>query len=368
MRSKKVIALLLTTAALMGTTITGCGNKINEDATFATLNDTKISMGVANIFAKYEQAMYDSYYMPSMGEGMWESDMTGQGTTLAEDVKSQVAENLQNIYLLKEHMDEYGVSITAEEEEAIAKAADDFIAANSKEAIKQFGAEDKENVIEFLRLNTIKQKMYNRIIQDANAEVSDEEAAQRTFSYVEINTDGYTDEAGTYVEYTEEEKAAFKEAAATIATAADFDAAVTDAGYSVSTQSYGSAADEDAYMDVAVLEAADAMKAGQISDVIETDTAVYVIRLDSEFDEEATATKKEEMRTELENEYYTGIVEGWISESTWTLNEEEWAKVNFEDHFAAPAVEDTEGDLIEEIEVDTQATETTEAVETTEAQ
>lgn len=53
------MALLLTTAAIMGMTLTGCGNKINEDAVFATLDDTTITMGVANFCAKYQQAMYE---------------------------------------------------------------------------------------------------------------------------------------------------------------------------------------------------------------------------------------------------------------------------------------------------------------------
>lgn len=35
-----------------------------------------------------------------------------------------------------------------------------------------------------LRLNTIQTRMHDRIIKDADVEVTDEEAAQRTFSYV----------------------------------------------------------------------------------------------------------------------------------------------------------------------------------------
>ena len=82
MRSKKIMALLLTTAAIMGMTLTGCGNKINEDATFATLDDTTITMGVANFCAKYQQAMYDSFYMSYFGEDMWNKDVYGNGSTM----------------------------------------------------------------------------------------------------------------------------------------------------------------------------------------------------------------------------------------------------------------------------------------------
>lgn len=351
MRSKKVIALLLTVSALAGL-LGGCGNKIDENATFATLNDTTISMGVANFCAKYEQAMYDSFYMSYFGENMWESDLYGSGSTMTEDVKSDIAEGLQDMYLLKAHMEEYGVSLTADEEAAIAAAADEFIAANSKAAIKQVGAENKENVLEMLRLNTIQKKMYDRIIQDAKAEVSDEEAAQRTYSYVLIDTSGHYDEESNLIEYTDEEKADLLAKAEGIAAAEDFDAAVTDAGYTVSTASYGSAADENATTDVAVLEAADALKEGQISNVIETANGYYVIRLDKEFDEEATAAKKEEIITQKQDDYYNDILSGWRDAATWTINEEEWAKVTFEDHFTAPAAEESTEAAAEEVVVE----------------
>lgn len=340
MRSRKVVALLLTVSALAGL-LGGCGNKMDENATFATLDDTTVTMGVANFCAKYEQAMYDSFYMSYFGENMWESDLYGTGSTMTEDVKSQVAEGLQTMYILKAHMEEYGVSLSAEEEAAIAAAADEFIAANSRKAIKLVGAENKENVMEMLRLNTIQAKMYDKIIEGADTEVTDEEAAQRTFSYTLIDTTGTYDEESNLIEYTEEELAGLKATAESIASAEDFDTAVTDAGYTVSTLSYGSAADDSVTMDATVLEAADALAEGEVSGVIETENAYYVVRLDSEYDEEATAAKKETLITEKQNSYYEDILSGWKEEATWTINEEEWAKVNFERHFAAPVAEES---------------------------
>lgn len=359
MRSKKIMALLLTTAAIMGMTLTGCGNKINEDATFATLDDTTITMGVANFCAKYQQAMYDSFYMSYFGEDMWNKDVYGNGSTMTEDVKKDVADNLEEMYLLKAHMGDYDISLSDDDEAKITKAAEDFIAGNSKEAIKQIGAEDIENVKEMLRLNTIQSKMHDRIIKDADTKVTDEEAAQRTFSYVVINTNGYTDSDSNYVEYTEDDIAGLKETAASIAAAEDFDTAVTDAGYTVSTASYGSADDEDSTMDKSVLEAADQLSAGQVSGVIETDSALYVLRLDSEFDEEATATKKESMISQKQEDYYNDILDGWKEEVKWTLNEKEWAKVNFDDHFKQPETDNTEA--ADESIADTENVNTTEA-------
>lgn len=360
MNKRKLAAQLIAMAALTGITFGGCGNTIDSNAAFATLDDTTITMGVANFCAKYQQAMYDSFYMPMFGEDMWNNDLYGNGNTLQEDVKTQVAENLQNMYLLKAHMADYKVEITQEEEEAIGKAADEFLGANSKKAIRQAGAENREDVMEVLRLNTIQSKMRKCIMDEADATVTDEEAAQKKFSYVDIDASGYTDEDSRHVDYTEEEKADLKKKAEDIAAAGDFDTAVTEAGCTASTETYGSPEDTDAALDTAVLEALDNLREGEITGVIEVEDHYYVARLDSEFDQEATETKKEELMTQKQEEHYDDVLSGWRDEAKWKINEEEWAKVTFEDHFKQPE-EDTQTQGEEAIVEDTESISETEA-------
>ncbi len=341
MRSKRVMAILLTGTVLTGLMMSGCGSTISDTAEFAKLGDTTITMGVANFFAKYQQAVYDSYYMAYFGEDMWNSDLYGNGRTLTEDMKENVAESLQDLYTLKAHMDEYEISLSDEEESAIAKAAEDFAADNSKEALRQVGAENIENVKEMLRLQTIQKKMHDRMIQDADTTVTDEEAAQRTFTYVTVAADHTHEEEGEDAGHSEEELTALKATADAIAAAEDFDTAVTDAGLTASTASYGSAADESSSFDVSVLEAADKLKEGEVSETIDVNGTYYVLRLDSEHDAEATENKRKELISQKEEDHYNDILDGWKQAefAAFTINEEEWAKVVFEDRFKAPEVE-----------------------------
>lgn len=337
MRNKKTAAKMFAIAALTGIALSGCGNTIDRDAVFATLDDTNITMGVANFSAKYQQATYDSFYTAYFGENMWEQDLYGNGNTLQQDVKTEVSDNLRDMYVLKAHMGDCGVELTLEEEEAIAKAADDFLADNSREAIKQVGGENREDVIEVLRLYTIQSKMRKAIEDEEEPEVTDEEAAQRTFSYVLIGTGGHYDDDSNYIEYTEEEKDDLKRKAEDIAGAEDFDKAVTDAGYTVSTESYGSEEDRGSTLDETVLAEADKLKEGDISGVVETDNGYYVLRLDSEHDEEATASKKEELIAQKKSDHYEDVLSGWRDEAKWELNEKQWEKVTFKDRFTAKA-------------------------------
>ena len=81
--------------------------------------------------------------------------------------------------------------------------------------------------------------------------------------------------------------------------------------------------------------------------------------VDSEFDEEATAKKKESMISQKQEDYYNDILDGWKEEVKWTLNEKEWAKVNFDDHFKQPETDNTEA--ADESIADTESVNTTEA-------
>lgn len=349
MKNKERAAKLFAALAITGITLSGCGSTIDSDAVFATLDDTTITMGVANFTAKYQQANYDSFYTAYFGEDMWEKDLYGNGSTLAQDVKRDVADSLENMYLLKAHMAEYHVELSKEEEAAIEKAADTFLADNSKEAIKQVGGENKEDILEVLRLYTIQSKMRKSIEDSADVEVTDEEAAQRSFSYVVISTTGKYDEESNLVEYTEEEKAQLRDEAVDIAEAEDFEKAVTDAGYTVSKESYGSTEDTDSSLNKEVLEAADGLKEGDISGVVETENGYYVLRLDSEHDKEASEEKKEELLSQKKSDYYEDVLSGWRDEAKWEINGKEWDKVTFKDRFTAKAdPEDTEAPAEEE--------------------
>lgn len=343
MKAKKLLPLLL--AAAMGASVlTGCNN-IKADAVGATLNGEEISLGFMNFMARYEQAVYDSYYGSMLGTDFWSQDLYGSGSDMETTVKTQVAENIELLYLLEDHMADYGVELTDEELAAIDAAAEQFMKDNSEEAIEQVGA-TKEYVAEMLRLDTIQTKMSEAIAAEVDTEVSDEEAAQKTFSYVKISKTTTTDEEGNSVEYTDEEKEELKNTVNDYATKAqtDFDGAAVEAGYTVSTYSYGS--DESTFAE-AVISQADEMKDGEISGVLEDDSNYYIIRMDSTFDEEATATKKEAIVSQRKSDHYTEVCEAYKEEATYEVNESEWKKVKFDELFTMKQVETTDDTVSE---------------------
>ena len=337
MKIKKLVSLSLAVVTAASVALTGCGSRIDADKIVATLDDKEISLGLANFMAQYKAITYDSFYLSYAGEDMWSQDLSGSGSTMQDNVKDSVLEEIETDYLLDAHMADYGVEITQDEIDKMEAAAEEFLADNTDEAIKVMGA-TKEYVTEMLRLNLVQSKMHDAIIADVDTEESDEEAAQRTFSYIQISTAGHTDDSGNYVAYTEDEVAALADTAEQVASAAktDFDAAATDNGYTVSTYSYG--ADEigedgtaTGSMDASVITAADALSEGEVSSLITVDgTGYYVLRLDSEFDEEATETKKSDIVSGRQSDKYTSVCDAYKEAAEWTVNDKVWAAVNFD--------------------------------------
>lgn len=326
MSIKKLAALVLS-GVLCLTAFTGCG--ASNDEVIATLGEEEVSFGVANFICKYQQAMVEDTYRTWFGtDDIWSLDLYGNGSTLGTDMKNSVMESLHDLYTLKAHMGDYGVTITAEDEKAIDAAVAAFMAANSSDALDEMSGTE-EVVKEVLTLYTIQAKMYDAIISKADTEVSDEEANMRGFSIIEVYLDGYYDDSYNFVEYTEQEVAELKETVAAMDLALDvqdMDAVAEEYGMTIYTDAYAA---DDEELDEALKTALDAMEVGDVSDVIEVGDALYFVRLDTETDEKATEENRLAIIEERQLKLYEETVTGWQLNDGWTVNADVLAKIEF---------------------------------------
>lgn len=330
MRVKRLTALLIS-GVMAVSVLTGCGG-VNKEATVATLDGEAVSLGVANFAARLQQASYDDFYVAYFGEEVWTSDMSGDGTTMQDNLKEGVMTAMQTMYTLQKHMGDYGVEITDEEKSSIADAASQFIASNEKDALEALGA-TQEIVEEYLTLVTIQTKMRAAIILDADTDVSDEEAKTGTYSYVRVSKTTYTDEEGNSAEYTEEQLNELSETLADMAAGAKTDtleAAAESCGYTVST---GTFTQDGETLDAAVLDALKGLEEGEVSDVIDTDANYYVLRLDLETDPDATEQNRQTIITQRQDDYYNDILSAWEEEHEWVVDEKVWSSVTFDNLF-----------------------------------
>ena len=303
MRTGLKKGLVLGMSACMAlTSLAGCGKKEGLDtaAAVATLDGEETSAGVMNFMLRYEQAQFDSSYgswLKSYYGDVWNSDLSGTGETYGETFKEQLMTSLERMLLAEKHMADYSIELTDEEKAAISQAAADFIAANDEEVLEKMSA-TQENVERVLTLRTIQAKMEPMMCADVDTEVSDEEAAQRTVSYVRF--------ALETEEETEESTEADTEASTGDETEAETAEEQTEAGASAVAEETETeeakdeaAGETETEAEEAALTEADSAKTGSADTEAETEAeAASEAETTDEADTEAASEEETEAETE----------------------------------------------------------------------
>lgn len=327
-------AAVLAMAGVFGVScMTGCSGSIDTEAVVVTVGGEDITLGVANFYARMQQGQYETYYASMMGttpEEMWTQEYT-EGTTLEQETKDGVLEMLEDLYVISQHAADYDVSLTEDETDAIADAAAKFEEDNTDEA-KEAVSGYRKDVEKLLELLTIQTKMDSAMKEGVNEEVSDEEAAQKSMQYVYFSFTT-TDDSGNSTEMTDEEKEELRTTAQEfddqIKNGEDFAGAAESAGADVQTTTFDS---ESTSPDADLIAAVDALEAeGDVTDVIETDSGLYVAELTSLLDRDATDQEKENIVEQRRQDQYDSLLEEWREAADITVNEKVWDKVDFED-------------------------------------
>ena len=323
---KKRAVVLLLAGLLAAGSLTGCGSLEDSDVV-ATVNDTDITAGVANFYARYTQAQYETYYAGYMGDDMWSGEGE-EGETYQDTVKDSILESLENMYLMEEHMDEYEVSLSDEEKNSIKEAASQFDESNGL-AEKEKVSGTTDTVERILELLTIQKKVQDAIEAGADTEVSDEEAAQKSMQYV-VFPFSTTDEEGNSVDLTDEEKEALRTTAESFAAgaagAADFAAYATEQGQTSQDATFDG---ETSTLPAQLVEAADALDEGGTTGLVQGDNGYYVARVTSLLDREATDARKQEIISERQQDLLNETLDGWREDADIEVHERVWDKIDF---------------------------------------
>lgn len=313
--------------------LTGCGEKkLDGSKTVATVDGTKIPLGVVSLSVREGQMQTEAMYRSYMGGSdfdIWDTEAE-KGKTYGEQAVEESLKDVELMYIMKAKAADYDVELTDEDEKAIAEAAASFMEANSEETIADL-AVTEDQVKTYLELQTYKQKIHDPIVADVDKNVSDEEAQQSSFEYVSVSTADLSDD---------EIKEKKEDAQKTLdGLKADPDGDFSEIAKSVD-DSYSSLSgtfdanetsededtdDEDAddgsssYSGTYPEEVIDVLRTlddGEVaSDIIETDTAYYVVKLSKKDDEEATETKKESIISTREQTLYTDTTEKWLDDA-----------------------------------------------------
>lgn len=351
--------------------LTGCGEKeLDGTKTVATVDGEEISLGIVSLLARqqqaYTEAMYASFMGGSAGD-IWDTEVDAEsGETNGQQTVANCLEQVELMYIMKSKAADYDVEVTEEDQEKIAAAAAEFMETNSEETIKEL-AVTEDQVKTFLELETYLQRMQEPIVADVDREVADEEAQKSSFSYVSFSISGE--------DLTEEDIAKKKEQAQEVLdkmkedpeadmgeTAKEVDETLSGLHGTFKTHLGEDEEESSSYPDE-VLEVLRGLKEGELCDeVIETESFYYVVRLDKEFDEEATESEKESIISDREDELYAETTEKWLEDADIKVEEKVLETLVMTDsHKFTFKVPETEA---EEEEAEVTPTEEAEATET----
>ena len=313
--------------------LTGCGEKkLDGSKTVATVDGTKIPLGVVSLSVREGQMQTEAMYRSYMGGSdfdIWDTEAE-KGKTYGEQAVEESLKDVELMYIMKAKAADYDVELTDEDEKAIAEAAASFMEANSEETIADL-AVTEDQVKTYLELQTYKQKIHDPIIADVDKNVSDEEAQQSSFEYVSVSTADLSDD-----EIKEKKEDAqkildglkadpdgdFSEIAKSVddsysSLSGTFDANETSEDEDTDDEDAddGSSSYSGTYPEE-VIDVLRTLDDGEVaSDIIETDTAYYVVKLSKKDDEEATETKKESIISTREQTLYTDTTEKWLDDA-----------------------------------------------------
>ena len=363
MRLGKRAAAVTAAGVLAAVSVTGCSGSIDTDAVVATVGDEEITLGVANFYARLTQGEYETYYASMMGmtaEDMWAQEYD-EDTTFEEQIKDSVMESLEDMYVLSQHAADYDIALTEEEESAISDAAEQFEADNT-DAAKEAVSGYKKDIEKVLELVTIQNKMDSAMKEGVDEEVSDEEAAQKSMQYV-LFSYTTTDDSGNSTELTDEEKEELKTTAQSLAdrTAAgeEFATVAEELGAEAQTATFDS---ESTSPNEDLIAAADALQnEGDVTELVETDSGIYVAELTSLLDREATDAEKESIVEQRRQDQFDSLLEEWKDAIEIEVNDRVWNKVDFIDQGVTVVTPEEETDTTEDSGTDT----TTEGTEST---
>lgn len=365
--------------------LTGCGEKkLDGSKTVATVDGTKIPLGVVSLSVREGQMQTEAMYRSYMGGSdfdIWDTEAE-KGKTYGEQAVEESLKDVELMYIMKAKAADYDIELTDEDEKAIAEAAASFMEANSEETIADL-AVTEDQVKTYLELQTYKQKIHDPIIADVDKNVSDEEAQQSSFEYVSVSTADLSDD-----EIKEKKEDAqkildglkadpdgdFSEIAKSVddsysSLSGTFDA--NETSEDEDTDDEDAEEDSSSYSGTYPEEVIDVLRTlddGEVaSDIIETDTAYYVVKLDKKDDEEATETKKESIISTREQTLYTDTTEKWLDDAD--IKEEKKVlktlKVTDNHKYVAPTATPAPTEEAAETEEVTETPEVTEAADTT---
>ena len=299
----KRIASLAAVIAVSAAMLVGCGGSAGTSGKgepAITLDGVSVSMDEANFYTYIMKSQYESYY----GTEIWDMELE-EGKTFGDSMKEMVNDALVQMLILNSKAEEYGVSLSSEDNTSVSEYIENFKANVGEEEMAAQGITEAviKSVIE---KSYIASYTYDAMMAQEEVELSDEEKADAACVRVQhiliSTTETITQDAdGNNVDMTADEAKEYKETqkllAETVLSKAkageDFQELANEytaenAGFEFAFDKNGFDPVNYSYMVEPFYKASWELGEGEISDLVESEYGYHIIKCVSLNDETAT--------------------------------------------------------------------------------
>ena len=322
MQKRNIVILIMSLVLLFG--ISGCGRQEQESGNSGTVlkfAGTDISIGEVYVYANTVSEQYEKSY----GENVWDMEVPISETetdTMKNLTRKDIIENIVRVKVLVSKAGEYDVRLSPEDDEKIMKQAEAFYKNLTDDQIEKMQL-SRDVIITVYKENEIASRVYDRMMDKAGIEVSDEDARQTTI--YDLVFEKYTvDVSGNVKELSQDEKDAQYERAlqayntlvnpvsgsdnTNIEGLAEFYGAADSRYYTLSPdeirEMYGQEIGDMIY----------SLDDGSYSLVTESEYGYHIFYIQALTDREATNKLKQTEISSKQKAYFTSCYEKWLKE------------------------------------------------------
>ena len=334
MQKKKVMAILLS-AAIAASTFIGCGtDKAKDykdtDTVMFIDKDNKIDYATACTYTRmmqaetysYMQSMLQRFNSSAADVDMWSQSLedtdedSKKYKTYGEQFKGNILDALASLLLDRLYgSKEYEVTFTDDDKKECESVADEFIEKMSKDDLKAMHA-SKKTMMNVLELMTYETRVKNAIESDVDTKVSDDEAGQSTFSYVEIKKKD-----------AKKKEKKIKSLIKKVEAGTDISTAASDAGFTAQSVTFTTADPEYDEYGKEMLKKVSKMKDGECDSYKDAKGNTIILYMQSVNDQSATETKKDDIISDRKDKAYEDKLDEWKDKKKVTINKDAWNSI-----------------------------------------
>lgn len=292
------------------------------------VGDTKVYYNEAMAYLLAAMNNYEVNY----GNGIWNADVIGNGENFGKMIKDEVVKQITELKIIKAEAQKQNIALT-EEEQADADSYAGQQYNSMKKEDKQLYLITPELMQQVYRDNALADKMFENLTINVDTNVSDQEAKQITVQDIFIQNYNLDSEGKKVALSEEDKKEAYNKIKSLLKQAKktdDFKTLAESNSESDKTEyTFGKGQGPKEYGDT-FEQAAFALKTGQISKIITTDTGWHILYCVSDFNKDATIQVKENIIDERRNDMFSELYSKWSKDYEVVVNQEAWDAISLD--------------------------------------